>query len=417
MREFIQHSWASLSDWAVAINIVWIDVLVAAIIMAVAAALAVVFIRIVFRRALRLFIFFGPDFDVRMAGATRVPATATILLVGAYLAIRALALPSIAQGVVDKLSVIGAILIVSVLVNSVASVALQWLQVRMSISGGGVASGWAMPLARRGIAVVVVGIAATLSLDILGINVTPLIAGLGIGGLAVALALQPTLSNLFAGTYLVSEGVVSVGDYVEMENGVSGYVVDVSWRSTRLRTWTNNLVIIPNSRFAESIITNYNQPDEPVNVFLPCGVAYESDLERVEAVSHEVMDEVLRDHPGAVLDYGAYFGYDSFGESNIEFWLFVQARGRLTSFEVRSELVKQLHARLAAEGITINYPVRTLRFPDGWRAQDGAQPSAGVAEARPAAAPRVRAPLPADAPGGDGDGPDRVDSGRGRIVR
>ena len=411
MREFIQHSWASFSDWALAVDIVWIDVLVAASIMAVAVALAVVFIRIVFRRALRLFIFFGPDFDVRMAGATRVPATATILLVGAYLAIRALALPPIAQGVVDKLSVIGAILIVSVLVNSVASVALQWLQVRMTVSGGGDASGWALPLARRGIAVVVVGIAAMLSLDILGINVTPLIAGLGIGGLAVALALQPTLSNLFAGTYVVSERVVSVGDYVEMENGVSGYVVDVSWRSTRLRTWTNNLVVIPNSRFAESIITNYNQPDEPVNVFLPCGVAYESDLERVEAVSHEVMDEVLRDHPGAVLDYGAYFGYDAFGESNVEFWLFVQARDRLASFEVRSELVKQLHARLAAEGITINYPVRTLRFPDGWspdgwRAQDGAQPWGGVAAARPAAVPRPRAPLPADALGGDGDGPD-----------
>ena len=404
MREFIQHSWASFSDWALAVDIVWIDVLVAASIMAVAVALAVVLIRIVFRRGLRLFIFFGPDFDVRMAGATRVPATATILLVGAYLAIRALALPSIAQGVVDKLSVIGAILIVSALVNSVASVALQWLQVRMSISGGGDASGWALPLARRGIAVVVVGIGAMLSLDILGINVTPLIAGLGIGGLAVAVALQPTLSNLFAGTYVVSEGVVSVGDYVEMENGVSGYVVDVSWRSTRLRTWTNNLVVIPNSRFAKSIITNYNQPDEPVNVFLPCGVAYESDLERVEAVSHEVMDEVLRDHPGAVLDYGAYFGYDAFGESNVEFWLFVQARDRLASFEVRSELVKQLHARLAAEGTTINYPVRTLRFPEGWRAQDGAQPWGGVAAARPAA-PGPRAPLPADAPGGDGDGP------------
>ena len=309
-------------------------------------------------------------------------------------------------GVVDKLSVIGAILIVSVLVNSVGSVALQWLQVRMTVSGGGDAGGWALPLARRGIAVVVVGIAAMLSLDILGINVTPLIAGLGIGGLAVALALQPTLSNLFAGTYVGHEGVVGVGDYVEMENGVSGYVVEVSWRSTRLRTWSNNLVVIPNSRFAESIITNYDQPDEPVNVFLPCGVAYESDLERVEAVSHEVMDEVLREHPGAVLDYGAYFGYDAFGESNVEFWLFVQARDRLAGFEVRSELVKQLHARLAAEGITINYPVRTLRFPEGWRARDGSEPSGVVAAARPAAAPRPRAPLPADAPGGDGDGPD-----------
>ena len=173
------------------------------------------------------------------------------------------------------------------------------------------------------------------------------------------------LTNLFAGTYVITEGVVSAGDYIEMENGVTGYVVDVNWRSTRLRTWTNNLVIIPNSRFSETIITNYSKPDEHVNVYLTCGVAYESDLQRVEAVSMEVMQKVEREHPGVVRDYGVYFGYDTFGESNVDFWLFMQAANRLASFEVRSELIKQLHARLAAEDITINYPVRSLHFRMG----------------------------------------------------
>jgi small-conductance mechanosensitive channel len=247
--------------------------------------------------------------------------------------------------------------------------------------------------------------AVMVSLDVLGINITPLIAGLGIGGVAVALAIQPTLSNLFAGTYVITEGVVNPGDYIEMDGGVSGYVVDVNWRSTRLRTWTNNLVIIPNSRFADSVITNYSKPDEHVNVYLTCGVAYESDLGRVEQVGHEVMERVLAEHPGAVLDYGAYFGYETFGESNIDFWLFVQAKDRLASFEVRSELIKQLHSRLAEEGITINYPVRTLHFPDGWNPQDGAPLLPGAAAVRTPAILRTRADLAADMPGG-GDGPD-----------
>ena len=107
----------------------------------------------------------------------------------------------------------------------------------------------------------------------------------------MALALQPTLANLFAGTYVMTEGVVHSGDYIELENGVAGYVMDVSWRSTRLRTWTNNLVIVPNSRFAETIITNFQGPVPAVNVYLTCGVSYDSDLLLVEQVCREIMDD------------------------------------------------------------------------------------------------------------------------------
>ncbi len=405
MGELIQNWWASLPGWVAANNIVWTHILIAAVIMAAVIVIAFLFSKFIFRRLLRAFILFGPDFDVRMAGATKTPVTVAIVLLGTYLAITALALPSTVQHVVDKISAILAILVGSVLINSVASVALQWVQIRLSESNAADTSTWALPLARRGILIAIFAMAVMLSLDILGINVTPLIAGLGLGGLAVALALQPTLSNLFAGTYVITEGVVNVGDYIEMENGINGYVVDVNWRSTRLRTWTNNLVIIPNSRFAETIITNYSKPDEPVNVYLPCGVAYESDLQQVEAVGHEVMDKVLRGHPGAVPEYGGYFGYDTFGENNIDFWLFVQAKDRLASFEVRSELVKELHARLTNEGITINYPVRTLHLPDGWTSQDGTALPTSVSVLRPPATAQPSRPLPDDVPGG-GDGPD-----------
>ncbi|CAI8036744.1 Uncharacterized MscS family protein YhdY [Geodia barretti] len=169
---------------------------------------------------------------------------------------------------------------------------------------------------------------AMLSLDVLGVNVTPLVAGLGLGGLAVALALQPTLSNLFAGTYVITEGVVSVGDYIEMEDGVTGYVVDVNWRSTRLRTWTNNLVIIPNSRFAETIITNYNSRMSPSRV-PDLRRGYESDLHRVEQVSHEVMDRVAGRASGIGAGLRAYFGYCDVRGEHVDFWLFVQAKDRL----------------------------------------------------------------------------------------
>ena len=407
MGGFISNWWHAVEAWAAGTTITWSDLTVAGIILGAAVVFAFLFSRLLSRWMLRMAHFSAGDLDDRIISAARGPVTALIILAGAYVAATIpLHLADAVQDVVNKLAAVLAIVIGAFLVTGVSGAVISWLEELLESNDPENAGNWALPLAKRGVMIVVVAMAAMVSLDILGINISPLIAGLGIGGLAVALALQPTLTNLFAGTYVITEGVVSAGDYIEMENGVSGYVVDVNWRSTRLRTWTNNLVIIPNSRFSETIITNYSKPDEHVNVYLTCGVAYESDLERVEAVSMEVMQKVEREHPGVVRDYGVYFGYDTFGESNVDFWLFMQAADRLASFEVRSELIKQLHARLAAEDITINYPVRSLHFPDGWTPQDGQPMPPPTRAVQQAPMVGSRSHAPADAPGVGGDGPD-----------
>ena len=403
----------TLNNWllevvaaAASIGLTWQDLLVSLAIVAGAVVFAVLFSRILFRLILRAARFFPGELDDLLVSRAKGPVTAYIVLLGTYLAVKLpLELPPAIDSVADRAFAVAAIVVSAYMINAMGATGLAWLQDYLGSTPAANTSSWALPLARRSLLIVVAVMAIMVSLDVLGINITPLIAGLGIGGLAVALAVQPTLSNLFAGTYVITEGVVNPGDYIEMDGGVSGYVVDVNWRSTRLRTWGNNLVIIPNSRFADSVITNYSKPDEHVNVYLTCGVAYESDLGRVERVGQEVMEYVLAQHPGAVLDYGAYFGYENFGESNVDFWLFVQAKDRLASFEVRSELIKQLHARLTEEGITINYPVRTLHFPDGWNPQDGTPLPPQVSSVPRPAVSRPRSSLPEDAPGG-GDGPD-----------
>ena len=407
MGEYIQNWWLEVVAAAAAIGLEWHDLLVSLAIIAGAALFAFLFSRILFRLALRVTSVFPGELDDHLVAEAKGPVTAYIILLGAYLAIKVpLELPHTVDTVVDRVFSVGAILVGAYMINVMGTSGLAWLQEYLASTPAANTSSWALPLARRGLLIVVAVMAVMVSLDILGVNITPLIAGLGIGGLAVALALQPTLSNLFAGTYVITEGVVNPGDYVDLEGGISGYVVDVNWRSTRLRTWGNNLVIIPNSRFAETVITNYSKPDEHVNVYLTCGVAYESDLGRVERVGHEVMEQVLAEHPGAVLDYGAYFGYENFGESNIDFWLFVQAKDRLASFEVRTELIKQLHAQLAEEGITINYPVRTLHFPDGWNPQDGTPLPPQPTSVRRPAISHSRTATAEDTPDGGGDGPD-----------
>ncbi|MEW6203168.1 MAG: mechanosensitive ion channel domain-containing protein, partial [bacterium] len=105
-------------------------------------------------------------------------------------------------------------------------------------------------------------------LNILGISITPLITALGVGGLAVALALQDTLANLFAGIHILMEKSVRVGDFVKLETGQEGYVEDITWRTTRIKMLPNNMVIIPNSKLSQSIVTNYCLPEKRMSLLI-----------------------------------------------------------------------------------------------------------------------------------------------------
>ena len=354
--------------------------------------------KVFFPIALKLAHRIPTNLDHHLIIGLRWHVTAGIVLLGAYLAFRLpLDLTDFEHGLLDKIfGTAGAILGVTALV-SVVSIVIDWY---LEVLDGKALHGLdprLLPLLRRVAVIVLYGLGGLLILDLLSINISPLIAGLGLGGLAVALALQPTLSNLFAGTYVMTEGVINPGDYIELESGIAGYVVGVSWRSTRIRTWGNNLVVVPNARFADTIFTNYREPDPAVNVYLTCGVSYDSDLEQVEAVSRRTMEALLESDPNGVKEYGAWFAFDSFGDSNVDFWLFVQARDRLASFDLQSALIRDLHARFREEGIVINYPVRALQFPDGWT-PDGARAGEAAQSGRPPAPPR-RFPPPTAAPG------------------
>jgi small-conductance mechanosensitive channel len=245
---------------------------------------------------------------------------------------------------------------------SVVRVVTRWYAVAVAPRTASNFDDRMLPLARRFAIITIYGIGTLVILDALGVSISPILGGLGISGLAVALALQPTLSNFFAGTQVLSDGAITVGDYIELSNGPAGYVIDVGWRSTKIRTWMNNLVIIPNSVMSETIITNYSGPDVAMNILVSSGVSYDSDLERVEAVSLEVARQVIADRDEAVKSMDPYFAFDSFGDSNINFWLFLQAKDRWGSFVVTNELIKRLQARFRDEGIEINYPMRKVVF-------------------------------------------------------
>ena len=140
------------------------------------------------------------------------------------------------------------------------------------------------PILIRITSIIVFTLGALVVLDIMGIPITPLLAGIGIGGIAVALAISPTIASFIAGTYVVAEGQISEGDYVEIDPDRAGFVTNIGWRSTVLPSRFNNVIVAPNSLITESIVTNYTTPTPAVTGMVACGVSYDSNLREVERV-------------------------------------------------------------------------------------------------------------------------------------
>lgn len=206
-------------------------------------------------------------------------------------------------------------------------------------------------------------------LENLGISLTAIWTTLGVGSVAVALALQETLSNLFAGLYLLADQPVSPGDYIKLDSGQEGYVMRISWRSTRMRTQSNNVVFVPNSTLAKAVIINYSMPELRVSITIPVHVAYGSDPSRVEKalldVTREAAQEglaglLLNPPPSVALNPG-------FGDSSLDFSLSLNVRRFEDQVPVQSELRKRILARFAKEGINVPFPTRTIELDPATR--------------------------------------------------
>ncbi len=194
----------------------------------------------------------------------------------------------------------------------------------------------------------------------LGIEITPMLTALGVGGLAVALALQEPLGNLFAGFFLSMAGHIRIGDFVRLEDGLDGYVTDFSWRSARIRQLGNNIVIVPNLKLSQATVLNFHLPEQDLAVIVGVGVDYDCDLAHVERVTIEVGREVMKEVEGGVPDFEPLVRYREFADSSINFNVVLRGKEYKDQFLVTHEFIKRLHARYAQEGITIPFPQSTL---------------------------------------------------------
>jgi small-conductance mechanosensitive channel len=197
-------------------------------------------------------------------------------------------------------------------------------------------------------------------LNILGVPVTAPLAAMGIGGIAIAFALQSTLNDFLSGVYIMADRPIRTGDYIELETGQKGYVTDIGWRSTRIRELPNNIIVIPNSKLAGSIVTNYYMPEREMACLVQVGVSYDSDLAKVEKVTLDVAKKVLSKVPGGIKEFDPFIRYHTFSDFSINFTVILRVSEFVDKYLLTHEFVKELHKRYNKEGIEIPFPIRTV---------------------------------------------------------
>jgi len=204
----------------------------------------------------------------------------------------------------------------------------------------------------------------------LDVSITPLLTALGVAGLAVGLALQPTLENLFSGVQVLASHQVKIGDFVRLQTGEEGWVKDVTWRNTTIQTISNDLIIAPNSVVGRSLVVNFTSDDEEHSLVVPFGVSYDTDLEHAERVVREVAAATQREAEGAVRDHEPSVNFTAFSDMRIDMVAVLRTDHYTNRFKVRSDFLKRLRSRFAEEQIEIPH-IRQALLPTDGSAQDG----------------------------------------------
>jgi small-conductance mechanosensitive channel len=189
-----------------------------------------------------------------------------------------------------------------------------------------------------------------------GYDIRPMLAALGVGGLAVALALQQPLSNLFAGLFVSVGRQIRIGDYVRLETGAEGFVADFNWQSMQIQAPNGNLIVVPNARVAQLIATNFSLPQKDMAATVEFGVEYSSDLEQVERVTVDVAKQVMREVPGGVPDFEPSVRYSALSDVSVRLQVTLRVREFADQSLVKHEFIRRLHARYRQEGIVIPHP-------------------------------------------------------------
>lgn len=247
--------------------------------------------------------------------------------------------------------------------------------------------------------VVLVG-ALAITLSIWEIDVSPLLAGAGIAGIAVGFAAKDTVANFFGGIALYFDDTYRVGDYVELDSGEAGTVVTVGVRSTTLQTRDEVLVTVPNSVLNAAKVINQSAPGRRRRIRVPIGVAYGTDLDEFEALVLDVAadESLVLDSPRPRMRFR------SFGDSALRYELLCWVASPTRNAKATHRLNRGIYDGLGEAGIEIPFPQRVVTMRDDGRSIEGNGSATPAASAEGATSAGGAASTDETVPGGRSEG-------------
>ena len=293
------------------------------------------------------------DLIVRKAN---FPISLILILIGLRLALLPIGIPAKALDAIENIITSAIVVVITYIVSTVFDILIVNWGKRLAEKTESTVDDQLIPVFQKFIRIFVSVVGLLFVLPVWGIQIGPLLASLGIAGIAVAFALQSTLSNIFGGAAIILDKSVRVGDKIKVDGDTMGTVVEVGLRSTKIKTFDNELVTIPNGKLADAKILNYIQPDPSIRMTFQFGVAYGSDVEHARKTALQALGKVpkIQKNPAPRVwltemgDFALLF--------NAVFWV--------SDFddraEAKSKALEDIYNALNREKITIPFPTRTL---------------------------------------------------------
>lgn len=287
------------------------------------------------------------------------PSSTFVVVLGVYLATIVLTLPPGGREIIDRLFFAGTLVVIFWglirFTDLIADILHEkWMKRDLSLASF-------VPLLKRTVRVFVIILGAVLVVQNLGYQVTSLLAGLGIGGLAVALAAQESLSNFFGSLVVAADRPFKVGDWIQIDDKVNGMVEEIGLRSTKVRTWANTLLFIPNKMVSNEIVENWTRMTKR-RVSFNLGVTYETPPDVIEQLVEDFR-KILEEDEG-VHQQTIIVNFTEFADSslNIFVYYFTIPTTWKPHLEVRQRINLKLMRAVAARGSSVAFPTRTLHL-------------------------------------------------------
>jgi len=221
-------------------------------------------------------------------------------------------------------------------------------------------------------------IGVLMALSAIGLDVTPVLATLGIGSAAAGFALKGTLEDFLAGLLIAADQPLSVGDFIIVDEEHQGWVLTIGWRATRILTRFDMHVIVPNSKLSAAMFVNTSRPREDCRFHAIAMVGYAKDLDLAVRIASEVGEIIQKEDPRAVPTFRAVGFIEAFRPGYAELRTWLCAKSWDAHFGLRDAYLRRLHRRLREVGIEIPNPIRTLEVADSLSALNVSGPASGA---------------------------------------